>query len=136
TRRERQLEVVPRIVRSRIGREGARGAMLEALVYGQDHELAAARQAPVVHEARQVGERARVVASVPAQDLSYSLAHGRKLSSEMGLVIAGSGSCRGRSPADRSRLPPPGAARSRAARAPPPPPSAPRPGRSPRRSGG
>src|SRR5881628_2085418 len=96
-RRQRQLEVVAWIVRNRIGRKGTRRAVLEALVDGQDHEPAAARQAPVVHEARQVGQRARVVASVPAQDLSYALVHGRKLSSEMDWVIAGSGSCRGRS---------------------------------------
>src|SRR5204862_30032 len=79
-RRERQLEVVARIVRSRIGGAGARRAVLEALIDGQDHEPAAAREAPVVHEARQVGQRARVVASVPAQDLPYSLAHGGQLS--------------------------------------------------------
>src|SRR5207245_7149235 len=86
-RRQRQLEVVARIVRNRIGRKGTRRAVLEALVDGQDHEPTAARQAPVVHEARQVGQRARVVASVPAQDLSYALVHGRKLSSEMGRLL-------------------------------------------------
>src|SRR5207247_984065 len=42
-RRQRQLEVVARVVAGGIGREGARRAVLEALVDGQEHEPARAR---------------------------------------------------------------------------------------------
>src|SRR5437870_170448 len=51
-RRERQLEVIARVVARGVGREGARGAVLEALVDGQDDEPAGPRQAPVVHQDR------------------------------------------------------------------------------------
>ena len=65
---ERELEMVERIVGGRVGSERAVGAVLEALVDGQDDEFAGAGEFAGVHDARQVGERAGVVAAVPGED--------------------------------------------------------------------
>jgi len=72
---ERQLEVIPRVVACGVRREAARRTVLEALVHGQDHELAGAGQAPAVHESVEVGERAGVPRGVTAQDLADSMRH-------------------------------------------------------------
>src|SRR6266496_2637249 len=72
---DRELEVVARIVAVRVRGERARGAVLEALVDGQDDELASARQATVREQARDVGERARAVGGIPRQDLLHAVGH-------------------------------------------------------------
>ena len=72
---DRELEVVARVVAGRVRREAARRAVLEALVDRQDHQLAGAAEAAVVQHAREVGERAGVVARVPGQDLLDALGH-------------------------------------------------------------
>ena len=72
-RRERQLEVVIRVVAGGVRGEAARRAVLEALVHGEDDELAGAGEAAVVQQARQVGFGAWVVALVPAQNFLHAV---------------------------------------------------------------
>src|SRR5438309_7110946 len=73
--RDGQLEVVTRIVRVRVHGEAAGRAVLDALVHRQDHEPAGAGERARVQQARQVRQRAGIVAAVPGQDLSHSFAH-------------------------------------------------------------
>src|SRR5262245_12663879 len=74
-RADAELEVVARIVARGVGRERARRPVLEPLVHGENDHPAATAEAAVVQHAGQVGERAGVVAPVPAQDLAHSLLH-------------------------------------------------------------
>ena len=67
-----QLDVVAGIVAGGVGCEAAGRAVLEALVHGQDHELAGARQATGVHDAGQVGLHARGFRAVPGQDFTHA----------------------------------------------------------------
>src|SRR5712671_2770415 len=73
---QRQLEMELRIVGRRVLGEAARRAVLEALVYRQDHELAGAGEIAAVHQRAQVAQHAGVVRLVPAQDLIDAFGHG------------------------------------------------------------
>src|SRR5208282_1331162 len=75
SRIDSELKVIARVVRRRIDREASRRAMLEALVHGQDYELAGARELAVVEHPRQVAAHACVFGIVVAQNLSNSLGH-------------------------------------------------------------
>ena len=70
-----ELKVIARVVGGRIDGEAARRAMLEALVHGQDHEFAGARELAVVEHPRQVAAHAGVFGIVIAQNLSNSFGH-------------------------------------------------------------
>src|SRR2546426_195806 len=72
-RLDRELEVVARVVRWRVHREGPSRPVLEPLIHRQDHEAPGARERAVGQKAREVRQRPGVVAAVPAQDLAYPL---------------------------------------------------------------
>ncbi len=65
---ERKTEMVVRVVGGRVGGEGAGGAVLEALVHRQDHQLAGAAELALHEDAGEVGLGARVVALVVVED--------------------------------------------------------------------
>src|SRR5215472_11376763 len=71
-----ELEVIGRIVARRIDGEAPRGAVLEALVHGQDDEPPRAGQTPMVHDAGQIGASARIVTVVPRENLLHARSHG------------------------------------------------------------
>src|SRR5215470_9841932 len=71
-----ELEVIGRIVARRIDGEAPRGAVLEALVHGQDDEPPRAGQTPMVHDAGQIGAGTRIVPVVPREDLLHARSHG------------------------------------------------------------
>jgi hypothetical protein len=54
--------------------------VLEALVDGKDEEASGSAQPPGIEQPGQVGERAGIVRSVPAQDLAHALGHGDTVS--------------------------------------------------------
>src|SRR5439155_8906341 len=72
---EGDMKVIKRIVGRRVDGEAPRRSVLEALVHGQDDQLAGAGQAAVVQQTRQVRPRPRAVARVPAQNLLDSRSH-------------------------------------------------------------
>src|SRR6266700_2951452 len=59
---DRQLEMISRIVRRRIGAEASRRTMLETPIHRQDHQLASAAQPAMIQQPREVGESAWIVA--------------------------------------------------------------------------
>src|SRR5262249_33242112 len=65
------------IVRGWVHGEAPRGAMLDALVDRQDDEPSAAGQRAGIQQAREIGQRAGVVAAIPGQNFFYAFAHGR-----------------------------------------------------------
>ena len=66
---DRELVVIVRIVGVGVGREGTVGAVLEALVDGQDHHLARAAQPSVHQDAGEIGLGPRAIALVIVEDL-------------------------------------------------------------------
>ena len=70
---DRELIMVVRIIGRRIGREAARGAVLEALIDRQDHHLAGAAQLPGGQDAGEVGLHAGRIALIPVQDFLHFL---------------------------------------------------------------
>src|SRR5208282_6330823 len=81
-----ELKVIARVIGGRIDREASRGAMLEALVHGQDYEFTCARELAMVEHPRQVAAHAGVFGIVIAKNLSNSLGHIPL--SPVGIVIA------------------------------------------------
>src|SRR5437867_7362299 len=74
-----QLEMIERIVAGRVGRKTSRRSMLESLINRQDHQFTGPGQFSMTEQASQIGSCARVVASVPAQDLSDAIVHSQPL---------------------------------------------------------
>ena len=70
---DRELVVVVRIIGRRVGREAARGSVLEALIDRQDHDLAGAAELAGGQDAGEVRLHAGRVALVPVQDLLHFL---------------------------------------------------------------
>src|SRR5262249_23091887 len=70
---DRETVMVVRVVGGGIGREAARGPVLEALVDRQDYELARAAQTALHQDARQIGLGPRRVALVVVEDLLDAL---------------------------------------------------------------
>ena len=65
---DRELVEIMRVVGGGIGGEAAGGAVLIALIDGQDHQLAGAGQASLHHQAGEIGLNARAFAFIPGQD--------------------------------------------------------------------
>ncbi|EAU63618.1 hypothetical protein STIAU_6444 [Stigmatella aurantiaca DW4/3-1] len=76
TRLDGELGVVVGIIPGHVGAEGARRTVLEALIHGQDDQLAGAGERAGVQQAGQVGEGARVVGWVPREDLLDAISVG------------------------------------------------------------
>src|SRR4029077_18256402 len=72
---DREAVVVQRIVRRGVHREAARRSVLEPLIDGEDDQAPGACQLTGVQQPGKVGQRAGVVAAVPAQDLSDALGY-------------------------------------------------------------
>ena len=70
-----QLKMIERTVSSWIGSKTPGRAMLEPLVYGQNHQLASPRQFSMAQQTGDIRSCSRVVAAVPAQDLLNSISH-------------------------------------------------------------
>ena len=69
----RQLKVVVRIVGRRVRSEGSRRAVLEALIDGENDDLARAGEDARVQKAGEVGAYADVIGTVPREDLLYAI---------------------------------------------------------------
>src|SRR3954468_12081732 len=65
---DRELRVVLGVVAGRVGRERARGPVLEPLIDGQDNEPAAPGETPVLQQPCDVRLRSRIVGLIPAED--------------------------------------------------------------------
>src|SRR5437879_4761339 len=61
-----QLEMITRIITSRIGSKTACGTMLKPLVNRQDYHLASTSQATMIQHTRKIGAYTRIFAGIPA----------------------------------------------------------------------
>ena len=77
-----------RVIRGRVRRKAAGGAVLEALIDRQDHQLAGAAKLAFHQNSGEVCFGTGIVAFVPIQDLLHSLgdAHGRVLAAVLNSV--------------------------------------------------
>ena len=117
TRFERELRVIVRIVAGRIGGETARGAVFEALIDGQDHELARTAQPAVAQQPHEVRLDPGILRFVPGKDFLDLRAHPHGLRSVLRCRPCADGCPHSRSPAGDEGSPAPlsAAARRRAA---------------------
>lgn len=72
---DRQLEMVMRVIASRVRRKASCRAMLESLIDRQNDQLACPRQFSGIQQPGNVRLRARVVALVPAHNFLDPIAH-------------------------------------------------------------
>lgn len=72
---DRQPHVIGGIIAGRVWRETARRAVLETLINGQNDQLACPAQPPVIEDAREVGEYARILPAVSVKYFTYTSIH-------------------------------------------------------------